>query len=71
MSEVLARWNGLPHEEAAREILPCCGRMKFGAASAKRIGWRRLRVIRESANHARKKLRQRNLRLGQNKSNTK
>src|SRR5260370_28809432 len=32
-------------------------RMKFGAASAKRIGWRRLRVIRESANHARKKLR--------------
>ena len=25
MSEVLARWNGLPHEEAAREILACCG----------------------------------------------
>lgn len=25
MNEVLARWNGLPPEEAAREILPCCG----------------------------------------------
>jgi 2-oxo-4-hydroxy-4-carboxy-5-ureidoimidazoline decarboxylase len=25
VSEVLARWNALPQEEAAREILPCCG----------------------------------------------
>ena len=25
MSDVLARWNGLPREEAAREILACCG----------------------------------------------
>ncbi len=25
MSQTLARWNGLPQEEAAREILPCCG----------------------------------------------
>jgi 2-oxo-4-hydroxy-4-carboxy-5-ureidoimidazoline decarboxylase len=25
MSEVLARWNRLSAEEAAREILPCCG----------------------------------------------
>ena len=25
MSEVLVRWNGLPPEEAVREILPCCG----------------------------------------------
>jgi 2-oxo-4-hydroxy-4-carboxy-5-ureidoimidazoline decarboxylase len=25
VSEVIARWNGLPLEEAAREILPCCG----------------------------------------------
>lgn len=25
MSDVLARWNGLPQEEAAREILACCG----------------------------------------------
>lgn len=25
MNEVLARWNTLPLEEAAREILPCCG----------------------------------------------
>ena len=25
MSEVLARWNGLPQEEAAREIVACCG----------------------------------------------
>lgn len=25
MNEVLARWNALPLEDAAREILPCCG----------------------------------------------
>ncbi len=25
MSEALARWNGLPQEEAAREIVACCG----------------------------------------------
>ena len=25
MSDVLAHWNGLPQEEAAREIFPCCG----------------------------------------------
>jgi 2-oxo-4-hydroxy-4-carboxy-5-ureidoimidazoline decarboxylase len=25
LSEVLARWNELPQDEAAREILPCCG----------------------------------------------
>jgi len=25
MSQVLARWNGLPLEDAANEILPCCG----------------------------------------------
>ncbi len=25
MSDVLARWNGLPQDEAAREILACCG----------------------------------------------
>jgi len=25
VSEVLVRWNGLPPEEAVREILPCCG----------------------------------------------
>jgi 2-oxo-4-hydroxy-4-carboxy-5-ureidoimidazoline decarboxylase len=25
MSETLAKWNRLPREDAAREILPCCG----------------------------------------------
>lgn len=25
MNPVLARWNGLPKEDAAQEILPCCG----------------------------------------------
>lgn len=34
MSEVLARWNGLPHEEAAREILPCCGSRTWAASMA-------------------------------------
>ncbi len=37
MSEVLARWNGLPPEEAAREILPCCGSRTWAASmSSKR-----------------------------------
>ena len=34
MSEVLARWNGLPHEEAAREILACCGSRTWAASMA-------------------------------------
>ncbi len=34
MSEVLARWNSLPHEEAAREILPCCGSKAWAARVA-------------------------------------
>ena len=34
MSEVLARWNGLPLEEAAREILPCCGSRTWAARMA-------------------------------------
>jgi 2-oxo-4-hydroxy-4-carboxy-5-ureidoimidazoline decarboxylase len=29
MSDVLARWNQLPEEEAAQEILPCCGSMAW------------------------------------------
>jgi 2-oxo-4-hydroxy-4-carboxy-5-ureidoimidazoline decarboxylase len=31
VSEVLARWNRLPQEEAAREILPCCGSKTWAA----------------------------------------
>ena len=31
MSGVLARWNALPHEEAAGEILPCCGSETWAA----------------------------------------
>jgi 2-oxo-4-hydroxy-4-carboxy-5-ureidoimidazoline decarboxylase len=31
---VLARWNSLPLEEAAREILPCCGSNAWAAALA-------------------------------------
>jgi len=34
VSEVLARWNGLPHEEAAREILACCGSATWAASIA-------------------------------------
>jgi 2-oxo-4-hydroxy-4-carboxy-5-ureidoimidazoline decarboxylase len=34
VSEVLARWNGLPREEAAREIFPCCGSGKWAAGMA-------------------------------------
>ncbi len=32
MSEVLARWNGLPQEEAVREIFPCCGSKTWAAS---------------------------------------
>ena len=31
MSEVLVRWNNLSAEEAAREILPCCGSTAWAA----------------------------------------
>jgi 2-oxo-4-hydroxy-4-carboxy-5-ureidoimidazoline decarboxylase len=34
VSEVLARWNGLPREEAAGEILPCCGSKAWAAIMA-------------------------------------
>ncbi len=34
MSEVLPRWNSLSREEAAREILPCCGSKNWAASMA-------------------------------------
>lgn len=34
MSEVLARWNALAFEEAACEILPCCGSKAWAASMA-------------------------------------
>ena len=34
MSEVLARWNALPLEDAARELLPCCGSNAWATAMA-------------------------------------
>ena len=36
MSGVLARWNGLKVEEAAEEILPCCGSKAWAIDMAKR-----------------------------------
>ena len=36
MSEVLARWNALPLEDAAEEILPCCGSKGWARAMASR-----------------------------------
>jgi len=36
MSEVLARWNRLSVEEAAQEILPCCGSRSWARAVAMR-----------------------------------
>ena len=33
MSDVLARWNRLSAEEAAKEILPCCGSKAWAAAT--------------------------------------
>jgi 2-oxo-4-hydroxy-4-carboxy-5-ureidoimidazoline decarboxylase len=34
VSEILARWNEMPHEEAARAILPCCGSKTWAASVA-------------------------------------
>jgi 2-oxo-4-hydroxy-4-carboxy-5-ureidoimidazoline decarboxylase len=34
LSEALTRWNGLPKEEAASEILPCCGSKTWAAGLA-------------------------------------
>ena len=34
MSEVLARWNGLPQEDAVREILACCGSKTWATGMA-------------------------------------
>lgn len=34
MSEVLARWNRLPREEAAHEILACCGSPTWASSMA-------------------------------------
>jgi 2-oxo-4-hydroxy-4-carboxy-5-ureidoimidazoline decarboxylase len=34
VSEVLARWNGLPLEEAAQDILPCCGSRTWASCLA-------------------------------------
>src|SRR5260370_35944091 len=34
VSEALARWNGLPQEEAAREIVACCGPGTWSAQMA-------------------------------------
>jgi 2-oxo-4-hydroxy-4-carboxy-5-ureidoimidazoline decarboxylase len=36
MSEVLARWNNLSHEDAASEILPCCGSRAWAERMAAR-----------------------------------
>ena len=36
MSEVLARWNALPLENAAEEVLPCCGSKGWARAMALR-----------------------------------
>jgi 2-oxo-4-hydroxy-4-carboxy-5-ureidoimidazoline decarboxylase len=34
VSEVLSRWNGLPQEQATREILPCCGSKAWAGSMA-------------------------------------
>jgi len=36
MSDVLARWNTAPLEEAAKQILPCCGSMAWTRGMAAR-----------------------------------
>jgi 2-oxo-4-hydroxy-4-carboxy-5-ureidoimidazoline decarboxylase len=36
MSEALARWNGLPAEDAAKEVLPCCGSNAWAEGMAAR-----------------------------------
>ena len=36
MSQVLSRWNLLPPQEAAKEILPCCGSRAWASGMASR-----------------------------------
>ena len=36
MSDILARWNGLPADDAADQILPCCGSRAWARAVAAR-----------------------------------
>jgi OHCU decarboxylase len=36
VNDLLARWNALPSNQAAQEILPCCGSKKWAAAMAAR-----------------------------------
>jgi 2-oxo-4-hydroxy-4-carboxy-5-ureidoimidazoline decarboxylase len=36
VNEVLARWNALPLDDAARELLPCCGSNAWAMAMASR-----------------------------------
>jgi hypothetical protein len=36
MSEALARWNGLTVEDAAKEVLPCCGSTAWAEEMARR-----------------------------------
>jgi 2-oxo-4-hydroxy-4-carboxy-5-ureidoimidazoline decarboxylase len=43
LSDALTRWNGLPKEEAASEILPCCGSKTWAASLASK------RPIRDAA----------------------
>jgi 2-oxo-4-hydroxy-4-carboxy-5-ureidoimidazoline decarboxylase len=35
VNPVLARWNGMPEPEAAYEILPCCGSLRWAHALAR------------------------------------
>lgn len=45
MSEALARWNGLPAEDAAKEVLPCCGSTAWAEEMAARRPLRDLATL--------------------------
>ena len=58
MNEVLARWNGLPPDEAASEILSCCGSRAWAGKMAARRPFQDEAVLLETSNEIWKSLRQ-------------
>lgn len=49
MNAILSRWNSLPPEEAAQQILPCCGSLSWARAMASARPFSALSALSESS----------------------
>jgi len=58
VSEVLGRWNEMPKEDAAREILPCCGSENWAARMASRRPLREIASLLETSDEVWRGLRE-------------